>query len=549
MIRKLKPLAGMLVMFGLVGASYSVAPEIEWERTRDKDEGVVNNIEVTSDGGCVAIGMKDDKPWVMKLNHEGDSIWSKMYDVGTPLTFGMPTGYVMGTNIFELPDHGFLCAGVGLHPVFFKLDENGNLEKENERSAMGHLVVDVFQANDGGLYHIQEVTSQQRKMVKYTADLDVAWEKPYPNDFFGSDTSETIYDITTATNGDLLVLGKTEHGGFVARTDADYVPKWAKMVPTNVGYHISEKADGNLAVFCRFDNDGADEYRYVELTAGGDLISSTTKEYTLERGIVIKEMQAGGYAGYYKSAGNGNVLTKFDNTFDIEWTKEVSVDYITAISSYRDGALFFNGGDSEYTVETIGKLEAPPAPAITIKGIADGATYSAAEEIVLDVALGVTGIIDVKYYAGDKLIGTAPKGMYKSVAGGLKKRTANSPYAFVWQNPPVGEHAITAVATISGNRSVTSPMVTISVQDPAAVKLNAIETTPFVMNNHILSINSAMPHTVQLFSLDGELRFSIRGENARQYNLKSLANVPNGMFIYAIRVGEKSYKERVLISR
>ena len=159
----------------------------EWEKTFGGEEGDgAFFIQETTDkcyilaGTTSSYGNGHPSIWIIKLNSEGDSIWTRLYE-----------GKVVSTaqSIKQTADGGYIIAGRGNENII-KLDTNGEIQWGKH---FGWLFYSVQQTKDNGYIAVGDTIFQQQEWSyipsQYIIKLDRAgtkeWLNPLGDDFTG----------------------------------------------------------------------------------------------------------------------------------------------------------------------------------------------------------------------------------------------------------------------------------------------------------------------------------------------------------------------------
>ncbi len=224
----------------------------------------VSSVVPTADGGYVlagytnSFGSNDVDAWVIKLNAEGDVIWSKTYGgVRADTAFAILT-----TN-----DRGYIVAGSSgsfgtLYSNFwlFKLDESGNLIWQKMYNGLGNDFPSAIAATREGGYVVTGITGKTSETINYdfwVLKLDatghVVWSKTYGD----SNNQDAAAAIAVSGDGGYVIVGYTRFADLnldkarVLKVDASGNEIWSKAFGGNGHDHASAivaTTDGNYIV-------------------------------------------------------------------------------------------------------------------------------------------------------------------------------------------------------------------------------------------------------------------------------------------------------------
>ncbi len=139
----------------------------------------------------------------------------------------------------------------------------------------------------------------------------------------------------------------------------------------------------------------------------------------------------------------------------------------------------------------------------------------------------------VEYYSGANLIGTA----------------TTAPYSFTWQNPPIGEHSLTARMVTTDGRSVTSAPVVITVGNTNSVVNGFAGPMQRVMLRAIgrgriqLTVRAERQFRVRAFDSKGRLVISEQGRG----NLDRILRSPSGFLHFVVEHDGKVFRRKMAI--
>ncbi|MBN1407086.1 MAG: T9SS type A sorting domain-containing protein [Calditrichaceae bacterium] len=244
--------------------------------------------------------------WLIKLNSEGDSIWSKKYHLG------------IGNCIIETDDLGYVITGQGINDNYvaylLKIDSLGNTKwTKSYRNSIEDAGEYVQQTKDGG-YIISGYTTLIDKeiwIIKTNSLGDTSWTKTYGSEYI--DIAHSIYETI---NGGYFLAGEyTEEGElglenhiWLLLTDSWGDTLWTKKINTGSWedyiYSMKRTSDGGY-ILCGekyYDDFNSDIYliklddMYIEQwynTIGQNLgEKGDDKNY---RGFDVTETFDGGY--------------------------------------------------------------------------------------------------------------------------------------------------------------------------------------------------------------------------------------------------------------
>jgi hypothetical protein len=235
-----------------------------WSRSYDipGDDGI-NAICQTPDGGYLVGGYawynsSGNQALIMKLNANGDSIWSRAY--------GGENGSTI-LAICPIEEGGYLLAGTTYPNTtsswvfwFFKINESGDTLwcRSYEQQHSSSKCFSAYQTSDGGFIlggllvtDTVDTDNVSCWMVKTDANGDSLWSRT-----FGSSGFSAILSVQQTTAGDYIFTGCKRTSGtdvdlWVVKTDEDGNVSWDYLLSgTNddCGNSVRQTSDGGFMV-------------------------------------------------------------------------------------------------------------------------------------------------------------------------------------------------------------------------------------------------------------------------------------------------------------
>jgi len=279
-----------------------------------------SDIAQTTDGGYIISGMADATnayaswmAYLIKIDANGDTMWTKTYDVGQGVSAGDTRFPVVQTN-----DGGYAFAATSndgiseTHPTLVKLDMNGDTLWKRDYNLLapnGSHVYSMQQTSDNG-YIIFGANNLNLQWWYYLLKTDVngnlAWTKMYKGKAFNGNTPSNVHQ--TNDNGYVFVGSTADFGAggrdvMVVKTDANGTAVWTKAYGGSLndeGYYVQQTSDNGYIITGATRSFGApDENVYVIKTdANGDTLWTQmyngTGTYS-EIGQVVHQTADGGY--------------------------------------------------------------------------------------------------------------------------------------------------------------------------------------------------------------------------------------------------------------
>ncbi len=278
----------------------------------------------TSDGGAAFAGLWPVHFGVMRLDAQGDTVWSKWID---PL----PNGYTAGTgkSIVQTPDGGFVVAGeieksnpYETKAYMVKLDAQGNFLWEYQYGSVRYVVAQsVINTSDGNILIVgydrnDAVGITTPFVIKLNQSGAVQWTKTYAHALIASPSVNAI----EIPSGNFLI-------STVEKDSSGPVPVYSNILLT-----INPQGDSlSTKVF-------ANPYRFLEMDA------------THDGGYIFTGLWI------HDSIPDELVLVKVDAQLQEEWTRIYTHPYSnmgargTAVKQASDGGFLVCGNWGEYAL-------------------------------------------------------------------------------------------------------------------------------------------------------------------------------------------------------
>ncbi len=288
---------------------------IEWDKTfgkLEKGDGAYS-VQQTVDEGYIVAGTTSSygkgypSIWIIKLEPNGDSLWTKIYE-----------GAIVSSarSIQQTTDGGYIVVGEGEENIL-KLDSNGNKEWGKH---FGWRFHSVEQTTDGGYIVAGDSIYKQLEwdriyslsIIKLDANGNKEWSNPLGDDFLGSAHS----------------IQQTADGGYIVAGDS-------------VDFR-SEFEYSHYLMVMKLDENGNKEWNYF----GGEYSSAQSIRQTEDNGYII--------AG--DTTDNGHYLDfliiKLDENGNENWIRiygtSVGWEYASAVQQTSDSGYVVAGQTDSY---------------------------------------------------------------------------------------------------------------------------------------------------------------------------------------------------------
>jgi len=332
------------------------------------DDGAFSIIQ-SSDGGYVvaggteSFGAGEDDFYVVKLDSNGNVVWTKT--IGGSLTD-------VAYSIIQSSDGGYVVAGrtssfgAGRDDFYVvKLDSSGNvLWTKTIGGSSDDGASSIMQSSDGGYVVAGETRSfgageDDFYVVKLDSNGNVVWTKT-----IGGSDLDVATSIIQSSDGGYVVAGYTYSFGagaadfYVVKLDSSGNVVWTKTIGGSFwdfAHSIIQSSDGSYVVagWTESFGEGNGDIYLVKLDSSGNVVWTKTigGSYNDGAGSIIQSSD-GGYvvAGYTYSFGAGAAdfyVVKLDSSGNVVWTKTIggsSDDGASSIIQSSDGGYVVAGG-------------------------------------------------------------------------------------------------------------------------------------------------------------------------------------------------------------
>ena len=350
----------------------SLTAEINWHETYGDSIGADDgwSIEETTDGGFILAGMAQYEAILIKIDNEGNKIWSEIYQKGVDDCF---------KSVKQTSDGGFIAAGYFSDSIswdyvawIMKTDAFGTIEWDQSYSTnnRGNQAEDVIETSDGGFVitgnRNNNGDNAKALLRKYSNDGTLLWSEQ----FSSSNYNEGISLIETSDNNLVFVgFSGTSHGAykhFMVKADADGNEIWEKRFGNNTQQSLNavcEAPEGGYVAtgYCnnyddlyivKYDTEGNQEWEK-------SYDASESHDWDTDHGNDIIPANGGGYyilgstSVYPGSAGQDDFwLIKTNSSGDTLWTEIIGGEWWDigqSITEFNNGDLILFGWTYSYT--------------------------------------------------------------------------------------------------------------------------------------------------------------------------------------------------------
>jgi len=264
------------------------------------DRGIY--ITQTSDGNYIALGYtgsykSTDEVYLIKIDKEGNELWSK--------TYGGDKDNDFGWTLLETDDKGFIISGWtgsfgagGSDVYFIRTDSKGDtLWTKAVGGTKDERVTDIIKTYDGNYVAVGQTESfgaEERDgyLIKINDKGDVVWTKTY-----GDVLLDRTFYVKENNKHELLIAGITKNnsnGGedvLIIKTDENGNTVWQKNFGyelDDVGHDIILTSSNEMIVSGYYQREEGKEYHnpyFIKLSGEGEVIWE--KRLTDERDIHV----------------------------------------------------------------------------------------------------------------------------------------------------------------------------------------------------------------------------------------------------------------------
>lgn len=410
-----KILLFLFTSFSVIVLSAQQTPFLQWQKSFGGDMlDKIRSVKQTFDGGYILAGhtfsnkgdVKNNHGqndyWIIKLDAEGNTEWSKTYggssyDYAISAVQTSDSGYAVAGYTFS--NDGDVSGNHGNYDYWIiKIDKNGGLQWQKTFGGTGNDFANSIQQTADGGYIVAGSTASKDGdvtgnngntdfwVIKLDASGNLTWQKA-----FGDINNDQAYSVQQTKDNGYIVAGYTD----VPLKSRDY-------------YILKLDATGNFQWQKRYGGNGIDVALSIQQISNGGYIvggysNSTDGNITNNHGKYdywILNLNANGTLNWQKSLGG--------SADDAAYTVGQSSDgnyVVSGASSSNDGTVAFNHGGFDYWIlklDTGGKVLWQKS----LGGSANDTAYSSCTTkdggfIIGGQTLSADGNISVSKGAGD----------------------------------------------------------------------------------------------------------------------------------------------------
>ncbi|MDP8240184.1 MAG: T9SS type A sorting domain-containing protein [Candidatus Hatepunaea meridiana] len=319
--------------------------ELEWERQYAPDDNIYTDeweeVIQTGDGGYLLVGhnRNSHEGWVVKTDSDGEVEWMQNYG-----------GYAGDGfyDVIETPDDCFLMVGItnsfrsGTLDVFLvKINQDGEeiwsraYDREN-RSEFGREVI----ATNDSCFIIAGSTGSGYVSDGYVIKVDADGEEVWSN-AYGTDLFEQFRGIVQTPDGGYAMIGiqedredRRDKDIYLVRIDRDGEDIWSRaygdrMLDAGTDIVLTEDGDFVIAGVFSYANSPRDEFYLLRVDPDGEEVwSRTFGGINTEHCLSMAQTSDGGYA----LAGVTNSFNEEGQWSDNMWLVKTGTDMLRWLS-------------------------------------------------------------------------------------------------------------------------------------------------------------------------------------------------------------------------
>jgi hypothetical protein len=370
---KMKTKNLLFALFFMIFLTETASPQLTFQKIiggTGADFGTV--ISPTTDGGYILVGTTasfgagGDDIYLIRLDHNGDTLWTRTYGGSDDET---------GLSVKQTADGGFIISGDsksfganGKDVYLVKTDPLGNPVWSKLFGSSGNDYGNsVLQTSDGG-YLVAGSSSDlgagnyDAYFIRTDANGGMLWTKTY-----GGPLEDDGNFVQQTSDGGFVLVGTTASYGaggydaYVVKTNATGGVLWQKTyggAGDDYGFSIRQTADGGYILNGATNSFGAGGFDCYLLKTDSNGVVAWSKTYgstntDLCNGVL--QTNDGGYIFVGQSFGFGTAsdiyLVKTNDAGDTLWTKiygGAGYEFESCILQTSDGGYLISGGEESF---------------------------------------------------------------------------------------------------------------------------------------------------------------------------------------------------------
>jgi len=275
------------------------------------DYDYANSVQQTTDGGYIvggetsSFGVRGRDGWLLKLDANGDTLWTRTFDAVERESFRCVEQTTDGGYIV-VGETGFWGGDVDFYLV--KTDANGNtLWTRTYGGGEWDEGTSVQQTTDGGYIVVGSTESfsggwdTDFYLLKTDANGDTAWARTY-----GGRDEEYGSSVKQTNDGGYILAGKSnsfwegDWNFYVVKTDANGDTLWTGVYGgrfTDWAHSIQQTDDGNYVIAGRTDPGTGFQDMYLIKVAGGEQPAVSIELVPDQSPVVVPRGGSFGFTG------------------------------------------------------------------------------------------------------------------------------------------------------------------------------------------------------------------------------------------------------------
>jgi len=231
----------------------------------DQARSVIN----TKDGKYAVFGNKGADLWFLKLETNGDTLFTKTFS---------GTGLLRGSGLVQELNSGkyFFSAKAGSQILVMALDNVGNVT-DSSNFPVGNLTNEIIQAFGNTLIVAGRTTgagNEDGMLLKVDFFLNNIWDIPY-----GGSSDEMTNSVFETSDKGFIHVGISDSytpdkAVFLVKSSSDGILQWKKeydFTGIDEGYSVIQTSDGGYAFIGTSDKDGGSSYYFVKTDSQGNI--------------------------------------------------------------------------------------------------------------------------------------------------------------------------------------------------------------------------------------------------------------------------------------
>lgn len=312
-----------------------------WSRTYGGENTDIGYcVQETTDGGYIIVGEKDEDLWLLKTDHNGDTLWTRTY---------AGEGRECAYEIQETKDDCYIIVGEKEGDLWLlKVDPQGDTiwthTYGGDRKEVGYSVCET---TDGGYVITGSTKSFGYEgiwLLKTDPSGDTVWTRTY-----GSSNDDVGHCVKETNDGGYIVTGEHWFWDYVSmerktapksalyllKTDSVGDTLWTRAyggIWWDYGYSLTQASDNGYLIVGQTSSLGLYHLWVLKIDSKGDTLwTQTYGGFKIDEGRCIQETAGGYIITGWTNASNGEGgdlwLLKINSDGDTLWTQTYGGSY------------------------------------------------------------------------------------------------------------------------------------------------------------------------------------------------------------------------------